>query len=87
MKKVIAVAVVILATLTVTGCRGGALDTEYHEQQRKEYEERLDRLYKECIDAGGSFWMDENDGPDVDYSCTVPGTDVPSGNVEVEVNQ
>lgn len=86
MKKLLTVTVAIFAILTVTGC-GTTFDQGRADRLIREADERTDRLYKECIDAGGSFWVDENDGPDIDYSCILPNTDVPANrNIDVEVN-
>ena len=60
MKRLLAVPVLILALLGLVGC-----DNEPEGENRNQ---RIDRLYSECIEAGGSF---EYNGSLPYWNCTI----------------
>lgn len=62
MKKTLTVGLLLLAVVGLTGCA----DHEDRETQS----ERYDRLYAECLAAGGSF---EYNGSLPYWKCTMPG--------------
>ena len=64
MRKILAVAVLIVGAVTLTGCDTNA--------RFDEHKAELNRIGSECVAAGGSFMVEEVYY--FKYSCTMPGT-------------